>query len=104
MKMQGVTGWLRCGLLAGWLAAASAGCAYMNVRTPMDTNFDRTELGAKEGRSSIYTALWLVSWGDGGTKAAAQQGGIKVIQHADVEMYSVLFGLYSRVSTIVYGD
>jgi hypothetical protein len=94
-------------IAASLLAAAvlmTQGCAYMHVQTPLDTNFDATELGAKEGRSHAYSVLWLFAWGDAGTKAAATQGNLKVIRHADTEVKSVLFGLYSHVTTVVYGD
>jgi hypothetical protein len=80
------------------------GCAYMHTQSPLDTDFDDTSLGSKTGKSHTYSVLWLVSWGDGGTKAAAEEGGITVIKHADVEMYVILFGLYTRISTVVYGD
>lgn len=86
------------------LAMMLGGCAYTHVRVPMDRDFDNTRLGTREGRSSSKTVLYLVSWGDSGTKAAAANGGIQVITHADTEIYSVLFGLYARVTTIVYGD
>jgi len=91
------------GLGAAFVAIAS-GCAYMHVQVPLDTNFDNTQLGSKEGRANSYSLLWLLAWGDGGTRAAATQGDIKVIRHADVEVESVLLGLYSRVTTVVYGD
>jgi len=95
-------------MAAGGLAAAflfiASGCAYMHVQMPMDTNFDNTQLGAKEGRSNSYSVFWLLAWGDAGTKAAATQGDIKIIRHADSEVKSVLFGIYSRVTTVVYGD
>jgi len=91
------------GLLAA-LVCMSAGCAYMHVQTPLDRNFDNTQLGAKEGRSNAYSVLWLVAWGDAGTQAAARQGDITVIRHADVEVKSVLLGIYSRITTVVYGD
>ena len=85
-------------------AVLQTGCLYTHVRAPMDRNFDNTELGAREGRSSIHTVLWLVSWGDGGTKAAAEKGEMTVIRHADSELRLFIFGLYSRMTTIVYGD
>lgn len=80
------------------------GCLYMNVQRPLGVDFDKTELGLKEGTSEVQSVLWLFAWGNGGTKAAAENGGIKVIRHADTKVFSVLFGLYSKVTTIVYGD
>jgi len=86
------------------LALITSGCAYMHVQRPLDTNFDATQLGSKEGRSSSYSILWTVAWGDAGTKAAAEQGGIKIIRHADTEVKSVFLGIYTRVTTVIYGD
>jgi len=84
--------------------ALLSGCAYTNVRRPLDSNFDRTDLGLKEGKASSYSVLWLVAWGDAGTKAAAKDGGLTVIKHADTETLSILLGLYVRQTTVVYGD
>ena len=86
------------------LSVLFSGCAYTNVQRPLGTEFNKTELGTKTGQSSNRSVLWLVAWGDGGTKAAAENGNIKVIRHADTRIFSVLFGLYSKVTTIVYGD
>ena len=86
------------------LVLITTGCAYMHVQMPMGNNFDNTQLGAKEGRASSYSVLWLVAWGDSGTKAAATQGDIKIIRCADTEVKCVLLGIYSRVTTVVYGD
>jgi hypothetical protein len=91
-------------LMVAIIAGMLTGCAFMHVQTPMDRDFDATKLGSKEGRASTRTYLWAVSIGDAGSKAAAGNGGITVINHADTEIYSVLFGLYSRVTTVVYGD
>jgi len=81
-----------------------SGCVYYNVQLPLGTEFNKTELGTKTGHSKWQSVLWLVAWGDGGTKAAAENGGIKVIRHADTKVFSVLFGFYCEVTTIVYGD
>ena len=68
------------------------------------TDLDRTELGTKVGRANNYSVLWLVAWGDGSYAEAAHNGEITVLRHADVEVFSVLFGLYVRRTVIVYGD
>ncbi|MFC1736865.1 TRL-like family protein [Candidatus Hydrogenedentota bacterium] len=72
-------------------------------KAPLDINFDETDLGEKTGESSVHTILWVVSFGDCGANAAAKDGGIEVIKHADYEHFNVL-GMYSRYTTIVYGD
>src|SRR6266704_84624 len=51
-----------------------SGCAYTNIQRPLGTEFNKTELGTKTGRSSNYSVLWLIAWGNGGTKAAAENG------------------------------
>ncbi len=84
--------------------AALPGCLYLHIRTPLDTNLDRTTLGSKTGESRLESVLYLVAWGDAGTKAAAENGGITTVHHADQEMLLVLFGAYYRHKTIVYGD
>ncbi len=86
------------------LLAALPGCLYARFKTPLDCDLDATELGTKTGRSSWQGILWAVALGDGGVQAAAADGGISVIRHADEEILSVLFGLYFRRTTIVYGD
>lgn len=85
-------------------ALLTQGCIYTNIQRPLGTDFDKTELGTKEGKSETYSLLWLFAWGNAGTKAAAENGNIKVIRHADTKVLSVFFGLYTRVTTIVYGD
>lgn len=92
------------GVALAALMLGLTGCAYMNVRVPLDKDFAKTELGSKEGQASTYTVCWTVSWGDAGSKAAARNGGLSVINHADREVLSVLMGLYTRVTTVVYGD
>ena len=86
------------------VAMLMSGCMYMKVQRPHDKNYDKTELGTKVGKSSLQSFFWCVSWGDAGTKAAAENGGIEIIRHADVEYYALILGLYTRVTTVVYGD
>ncbi|HEY6873794.1 MAG TPA: TRL domain-containing protein [Geobacteraceae bacterium] len=96
---------MKSGILLLLLAALLvSGCAYSNIQRPLGTEFNKTELGAKKGEASSHCVLWLVAWGDGGTKAAAENGHISVIRHADSRFFFLLFGLYARVTTIVYGD
>ena len=80
------------------------GCVYSRIRMPLDDNFDNTELGSKEGKSTCRSLCYLFAWGDAGTRAAAENGKITVIKHADRETKIILFGLYTEMSTIVHGD
>jgi hypothetical protein len=81
-----------------------SGCMYANVKTPLDIDLDKTTLGQKTGKASTYSVLWLIAWGDGSTAAAAADGNLSTINHMDVELYSILFGVYSRSTTVVYGN
>jgi len=87
-----------CSTLAG------SGCVYSDVSLPLDTNLEDTRLGDKTGRSESHAVLGLVAWGDASTRAAAEEGGIETIRHADMEAFSVLWIVYSRYTTVVYGD
>lgn len=86
------------------IAILLTGCLYSNVTLPYGTELNRTELGHKKGTSSLYSVLWLFAWGDAGAAAASKNGGITTLTHMDREVISVLFGLYTRQTTIVYGD
>ena len=83
---------------------ASSGCAYTDIKIPLDIDVNRTVLGPKVGHSSSQSIAWLVAWGDGGTEAAARDGGITTITHLDQRIFSVLFGLYTKHETIAYGE
>jgi len=86
------------------VAVSLAGCLYTHVTLPYGTELNRTELGNKKGTSSTYSVLWLFAWGDGGAAAAAKNGGITTLTFMDRELHAVLFGIYTRQTTIVYGD
>lgn len=80
------------------------GCLYANIKAPLDIDADKTAIGSRVGTSSIQSVLWLVAWGDASTEAAAENGNISVVYHMDQEVFSILFGLYSKSTTIVYGE
>lgn len=46
----------------------------------------------------------VILLGYAGTKVAAENDGIKVIKYADKRYFTICFGLYSRITTMVYGD
>lgn len=86
------------------VAAQLSGCIYASATTPLDKNVQETVIGSKQGRASVYIVAWLVAWGDAGVEAAARNGGLKVIHHLDTERRLVFFGLFSRITTIAYGE
>jgi hypothetical protein len=81
-----------------------SGCAYVNVKSPLDVDLNQTTLGEKTGVSEARSVLWLFAWGDASYAAAAANGGITTMRHADQEVFNVLFGLYTRWRVVVYGD
>lgn len=91
-------------LTALLLVVTLSGCVYSSAITPLDENVDETRIGKKTGKASVHIIAWLVAWGDAGVEAAAKNGDLEVIHHLDVERRIILFGLYSRITTIAYGD
>lgn len=79
------------------------GWAYTNTQAPLDVDYDQTQLGSKTGRASVSSVLGLFAWGDASTTAAARDGGITTIRHADYEYLNVL-GVYTTFTTVVRGD
>jgi len=88
----------------GFMTFNIQGCLFTNVRVPLDEDVWQTKLGDKEGISSSHILFWLIAWGDGGTKKAAENGNIKIVHHMDRGIKSFLFGVYSRIDTVVYGE
>lgn len=87
------------------IGAIMSGCAiYANVGAPLDLNLDKTDLGTKVGRADAYSILWLFAWGDASYAAAARNGNIKVLKHADQHLVQAILGLYVHWQVIVYGD
>lgn len=97
------------------LAVGSSGClvapvvpptalVYTGFEAPLDLDFeDQTNLGSKKGEASTTNILGLISFGDASSEKAAREGNIQMIRHADYRFTCVL-GLFSRFTTIVYGD
>ncbi len=90
-------------LLPAVLLLVLPGCVFTHITTPLDIDLHETDLGDKVGRSEYQSVLGLVAWGDAGMQAAARNGGITTLKHADREIFIILFGLYFRETTIVYG-
>ena len=95
---------IQTSLLAALCSLFLTSCLYTNTTTPLDINLNKTHLGDKVGESSLHVVLWLFSWGDAGTKAAADNGGITQVNHADRGSKLYFFGVYAKSTTIVYGE
>ncbi len=70
----------------------------------MSTDFRNTQTVEKTGKSSSHSVAWIAAWGDGGLQAAAKEGDLKTLEYVDYQFINVIFGLYLRRTTIVYGN
>jgi hypothetical protein len=91
-------------LLVSTVALLFSGCAFVNTKTPYDLDLNNTDLGTKVGTAEAQSVLWLVAWGDASYEAAARNGNITVLKHADQEIFQILLGVYTRWRVVVYGD
>jgi len=94
----------------------SAGCLYTNIHgprayrsaTPADVKAASSDERVS-GTACSRTLLFLVAWGDAGYAAAvadalaANRDAVLYDVQSDVKVTSVLFGMYSRVCTVVTG-
>jgi hypothetical protein len=76
------------------------GIIFNDQQAPM---FSGNATGSKEGRSSTYTILFLVGWGDASIDTAAKEGKITQIRQLDYELFNV-FGIYQCFTTVVRGE
>lgn len=95
-------------MLSGCMIAAPVippqGWVYNDTKSPISTNFKDTPVGTKMGTASASSLLWgLIGFGDCSIHAAARQGGLSRIYHADYEHFNIL-GIYTKTTVFVYGE
>lgn len=78
------------------------GSVFESTKAPLDTNVEKTELGTKTGESGAVSILTLFAFGDCSIHAAARNGNIEEITHADYS-YTNILGIYQNFTTIAYG-
>ena len=76
---------------------------HTDILAPLDPNVQGETLGEKKGTASSRQLLSLFAWGDASIQAAAEAGEITIIRHVDYRFVDY-FRVYSRFTTIVYGD
>ncbi len=103
-------------LMASVIALSLTGCAtkapfqpamglvYNNTKAPLSLEYENTNLGSKTGTSSAMSVLGLVALGDASVEAAAKNGKIRTVKHADYDFTNVFFGVYTKTNVYVYGD
>ena len=109
-------GRLKLGIVLGALAICCAGCmsqpvtpahpplgwTFSGVGYPTSINFHNTRMKGASGQAST-TCILGFAFGDCSVATAAENGGIATVSHVDSDYLSVL-GLYSKYTTIVYGE
>jgi len=80
-----------------------SGMVFTQFAAPLDVDFENTDMaGIKKGTSDTISILGLFAFGDASSKAAAENGQISKIVHADYKYLNVL-GIYQKTTVIVYG-
>jgi len=93
-------------LLSGCVSAPFVppmGWVFSQVSAPLDVDYNKTAVPAKQGTADAICILGLFAFGDASTQAAAQAGGISTIDHADYQYLNVL-GIFHKTTVIVYGN
>jgi hypothetical protein len=83
----------------------ATGSIYTDVKAPMQAasvGFTAAD-GKKVGMASATSILGWIGQGDASIDAAMKAGGITKVHHVDFQVMQVL-GLYSKYTTIVYGE
>lgn len=79
------------------------GMAFSQFEAPLDVDFQNTDMsGVKKGTANTISILGLIAFGDASSKAAAENGQISKIVHADYEYFNIL-GIVQKTTVIVYG-
>ena len=81
------------------------GSVYTQIEAPLDlSSAGGKEIGPKCGEASSFAILGIFASGDASIHAAAENGGIRKVNHVDYRFKNVLLGAYSRYTTVVYGE
>ena len=82
----------------------SVGMVYSDAKAPLQLDYDNTDLGHRVGSAYTISVLGLFAGGDCSIQAAAKNGKIRIIKHADYRFTNILFGLFTKTTVYVYGD
>ena len=75
-----------------------------SIKAPLSINYDATPLSTRKGAAESIMVLGLVAFGDCSITTAARNGELKVVNYADYEYFSVLFGIFTRFVVVAYGE
>jgi hypothetical protein len=79
------------------------GLIVTSVSAPLDTDMKTTPKKIQVGESSSISILGLVAFGDASMEAAAMDGGLKTIEYADYNYFSIL-GIFHKFTVRAYGE
>jgi len=78
---------------------------FSDIKAPLSTELNEsTAVGTSQGAASASSVLGMFAWGDASVNTAAKQGGLSTVNYADYEYLSVLFGVYTRFTTVAHGN
>ena len=80
------------------------GILYDDISAPIDIDYDETKIMMRKGEATCISYVGLVSVGDCSTKAAAANGGIQKVHHADYRFQNIIFGIVQKLTVQVYGE
>ena len=90
------------------LVFSLSGCAllYNDLKTPLPSLSVEgdTQARTSTGTSSCESYLWVVAVGDCSVETAMKKGNITKVHHVDSEFKSYFLGIYTRFTTVVYGE
>jgi len=75
---------------------------FSDVSAPMDITFRETKIGPSQGKSKSTSIASLFAFGDASIGAAAREGNLVEVTHADYQYTNVL-GIYTQFQTIAWG-
>ena len=91
-----------CCMPSGPFAVAGSVGLVTDQVAPGAYGIDNSVKPVKVGKATSKGIILLTS-GDNSIKAAMENGGIKKIHHVDFDVFNV-FNLFSKCTTIVYGE
>lgn len=78
--------------------------AITSISAPLSAEYSpETTVSTRSGRASTFAVLGLVSVGDCSIEAAARDGGLRQVNHADYSYLNIL-GIWQRFTVKVYGE
>ena len=81
----------------------AGGWAFARVEAPLTIDRAGTPVCTKSGESVAESFLGLIAIGDASIDTAAKNGGLTKVQYAKYKFFNIL-GLYSKFTTVAYGE